>query len=88
MEILLFKGPTCPSLKPLLISEISSKIVPGHHLNSSLSDNEYYLSRVYFDDTNVGLLYWLSEKQNIHVSFPFIQCHLGRGWGICTPDQK
>ena len=41
-----------------------------------------------FDDTDVGLLCWLMEKQNIHVSFSFIQCHLGNGWGICTPDQK
>ena len=39
-------------------------------------------------DTDVGLLCWLTEKQNIHVSFPFIQCRLGGGWGTCTPDQK
>ena len=41
-----------------------------------------------FDDTDVCLLCWLTEKQNIHMSFPLIQCHLGGGWGICTPDQK
>ena len=84
--ILLFKGPTCPLLKPPLICEIPSKIAPGHHLNLSLSNNEYYL--YIFGDTDVGLLCWLSEKQNIHVSFPFILCHLRGGWGICNPDQK
>ena len=41
-----------------------------------------------FGDSDVGLLCWLTEKQNIHVSFPFIQYHLGGGWGICTPDQN
>ena len=49
--------------------------------------NTTYLIYI-FGDTDVGLLYWLTEKQNTHVSFPFIQCHLGGGWGICTPDQK
>ena len=49
--------------------------------------NTTYLMYI-FGDTDVGLLCWLTEKQNIHVSFPFIQCHLGGGWGICTPDQK
>ena len=47
MEILLIKGPTCPLLKPP-ISEIPSKFALGHHLNLSLSDNEYYLSGIYF----------------------------------------
>ena len=49
--------------------------------------NTTYLVYI-FGDTDVGLLCWLTEQQNIHVSFPFIQCHLGGGWGICTPDQK
>ena len=49
--------------------------------------NTTYLIYI-FGDTDVGLLCWLTEKQNIPLSFPFIQCHLGGGWGICTPDQK
>ena len=48
MEILLIKGSTCPLLKPPVISEIPSKFALAHPLNLSLSDNEYYLSGIYF----------------------------------------
>ena len=49
--------------------------------------NTTYLIYI-FGDTDIGLLCWLTDKQHMHVSFPFIQCHLGDGWGICNPDQK
>ena len=49
--------------------------------------NTTYLVYI-FGDTDVGLFCWLTEKQNIHVSFPLIQYHLEGGWGNCTPDQK
>ena len=48
--------------------------------------NTTYLIYI-FDDTDVGLLCWLTEKQNLHLSFPFIQCHLGVG-GVFVPLTK
>ena len=48
--------------------------------------NTTYLVYI-FGDTDVGLLCWLTEKQNIHVSFPFIQYHLGVG-GVFVPLTK
>ena len=48
--------------------------------------NNTYLVYI-FGDTDVGLLCWLTEKQNIHVSFPFIQYHLGVG-GVFVPLTK
>ena len=49
--------------------------------------NSVYLLYI-FGETDVGLLLLSAEKQSISASFPFIQCQLGGGWGISTPDRK
>ena len=48
--------------------------------------NTTYLVYI-FGDTDVDLLCWLTEKQNIHVPFPFIHVILGVG-GIFVPLTK
>ena len=49
--------------------------------------NTVYLLYI-FGETDIGLLFLSTEKQSISASFPLIQCQLGGGWGISTPDQK
>ena len=49
--------------------------------------NTIYLLYI-FGETDVDLLFLSTEKHSISASFPFIQCQLGGGWGISTPNQK
>ena len=72
LKILLFKGPTCPLLKPPdFWNTFKHLLLVIIWIHLYLTMNTTYLVYI-FGDTDVGLLCWLTEKQNIHVSFPII----------------
>ena len=60
------------------------KFTPGPDFLPLLSDNECYLSPIYLWWNWHWFVILSTEKQSISVSFAFIQCQLGDGWGIST----